>query len=90
VAAASTFVPAANAEQYSQEIQVLLRDRVEPSAPVWITGHVDDWSKTALPGFLSQFDKPVRTEILETRSFAAWLQLDKLAKAESPKRIHEP
>ena len=55
-------------------IRDVLRERAHQAGPVWIAGHVEDWSRTSLSGFTGE--SGAGSPLRGVRTFAAWVRLD--------------
>ncbi len=66
--------PRAGLEHLPAEVQVLLKERMEPVAPVWVVGHARDWSETLAGPFLEKLGNAPGAGKSSLQSFAAWVQ----------------
>jgi hypothetical protein len=71
--------PRDGADHLPAEVRTLLRERIEPGAPAWVAGQVEDWDKTAVPSLLGRLAPEDRDRLLSVRGFALCADLDRRA-----------
>jgi hypothetical protein len=75
--------PVANLEQLPEKLRQVLRERVEASAPAWLAGHVEDWSKSPAGLVLPRLKKEEADRLTALRTFALFVQLERGLKVEA-------
>jgi hypothetical protein len=57
-----------------QPVQTILEERVGPVGPLWLAGHIADWTKAQWPSLLPRLKKEDLDRWTTVRTFAAWMQ----------------
>jgi hypothetical protein len=68
--------PVADLAQLREEIRMVLRERREAGSQFWVAGHIENWNKTTLRGFLEKMAKEDRERLMQVRTLGVWVQLD--------------
>jgi hypothetical protein len=69
--------PVEDLQQLPEELRMLLKQRREPVAPVWIAGHSRDWIKTSAAIVLNRMKKDDLGKLAQLRTFGIWIVPDK-------------
>jgi hypothetical protein len=67
--------PVAGLAQLPRELQELLRTRSEPTSPLWVAGHVDNWSKS--PARLVVTKKEDMERLTSLQTFGIWAEFER-------------
>lgn len=69
--------PGEGLQRFSEEIRTVLKERLEPRAPIWIVGHSPDWSKTSAAKFPTRLTKDDWLKLSPLRTFGVWFVPDR-------------
>jgi hypothetical protein len=69
--------PFTGLEQFGPELREVLRDRREPTAPLWVAGHVENWAKSFAGRALQRLKKEQAERLTLVRTFGLFVQLDR-------------